>query len=200
MYIKNKLEIKIEMKNNFLILGVLFLILSSSNLLAQEDTERYLKTYSKVDLSFSGIGLSIETPISDRILFEAAGGVGAGYMVNEDFKYRWYFDNPSFYASAHAKYYIRKDMRVAKGTSQRFNSGNFFALKAKYTTPTLHDNKTWHTLLAAVHWGLQRNIGEHFLFQLTLGVGGAIDLDNKTTTHVTLYPDANLRFSYILPF
>lgn len=189
------------MKYRLIIIAIACLSLSSYTFAQSEgETERYLRTYSKVDLSFSGLGLSIETPISDRVLFEAAGGVGAGYKVNEDFKYRLYFDNPSLYASVNAKYYIRKDMRVQKGSAERFNSGNFFAIKAKYTTPTLHDAKTWHTMLAAVHWGLQRNMGNHFLFQITLGVGAAIDLDNKTTTHMTMYPDANIRFSYILPF
>lgn len=187
---------------NYKIATTIVLLLFTTYVYSQSEanTERYLKTYVKADVSFSGLGLSLETPFSDRVLFEVAAGAGAGYKVNEDFKYRMYFDNPSLYASLHAKYYINKEMQIQKGAKQKFNSGNFFALKVKYTTPTIHNERTWHTMLAAFHWGLQRNLGKHFIYQLTLGVGGAIDLDNKTTTHLTMYPDANFRFSYILPF
>lgn len=200
------MEIKNKMNNRLIKVILMFLFVTkisaqSEGIVAIDTTtERYLKTYSKIDLSFSGLGFAIETPISDRVLLEFAVGLGAGYKVNEDFKYRMYFNDPAIYSSVAAKYYINKKTQVKKGTSERLNSGNFFALKSKYVTPTLRDSKTWDTMLVALHWGLQRNIGKHFVYQLTLGIGGAIDMDDKTSTHLTLYPDVNFRFSYILPF
>ncbi len=112
-----------------------------------------------------------------------------------------YFDSPAVYASVHGKYYYNQEDRLRRSRPLSFNAGNFFGVKAKYTTPNLAgEAKTWHTMLVAFHWGMQRKMGRHFLYQLTIGVGGAVDLEDKTTTHVTLYPDFNFRVSYVLPF
>lgn len=173
----------------------------TSSELSIASTENTFKTYGKVDLSFSGLGLSLETPISNVIMLEVAAGAGAGYRVDEDFRYRMYFDSPSIYGSVHGKYYYNQALRTERGRSVNFNAGNFFGVKAKYTTPNLvGETKTWHTMIAAFHWGMQRKMGRHFMYQLTVGIGGAIDLDDKTTTHMTLFPDFNFRVSYVLPF
>lgn len=185
---------------------VLLTVFAVSHLYSQnEDTinqsEKLLKPYSKIDFSFSGLGLSLDAPLSNKVLLEFAVGAGAGYRVDEDFRYRMYFDSPAVYASVHGKYYYNQEDRLRRSRPLSFNAGNFFGVKAKYTTPNLADEaKTWHTMLVAFHWGMQRKMGRHFLYQLTIGVGGAVDLEDKTTTHVTLYPDFNFRVSYVLPF
>lgn len=188
-----------NLKSNILF----FILLMSCGLFAQNDKSDKEKlkikqrTQGKVDFGFSGLGLSIETPASENILLEFAAGLGAAYQVNEDFKYRFYFDDPAFFATAHGKYYY---IHTDQEKTNPLNSGNFFGIKVKYASPTLRNEKMWHTLLTGFHWGLQRRLGNHFLYQLDLGVGAAIDIDSKTTTKMTLFPDANFRFSYVLPF
>lgn len=188
------------MKFRLIITSILFLIISP--LCAQnEDAEvRYLVTQGKVDLGFSGLGLSIETPVSNKVLLEMAAGLGAGYRVNEDFRYRMYFDDPAAFASVHMKYYYNQERRVSKGRPVSYNAGNFFGIKAKYTSPTLWEKQTWHTLLTGFHWGMQRKMGKYFLYQFNVGIGVAIDLENKNPNHITPFPDLNFRISYVLPF
>lgn len=181
-----------------------FLLLFSYNICSQENRyvdEGALGTFAKIDFGFSGLGVSFDTPLSDKVLLEFGAGLGAAYQIDEDFKYRLYFDDPAFFATAHAKYYFKQKKVIDnKGRNVSFNTGNFFGIKVKYASPTLHDEKMWHTLLTGVNWGLQRKLGKHFLYQLNLGIGAAIDIDSKTTTHMTLFPDANFRLSYVLPF
>ncbi len=165
-----------------------------------EKIEKHLATYGKIDFGFSGLSLTFDTPLSEKILLELGAGLGAGYQIDEDYRYRLYFDDPAFFASLHCKYYY-KQKRVFDGDKNvSFNSGNFFGIKVKYTSRTLRNDKLWHTVLTGFHWGLQRKLGKHFLYQINLGIGAAFDVDSKTTTHMTLYPDANFRFSYVLPF
>lgn len=190
------------MKYRLIIVGVfmLFSLLSAAQNDSEKSNAKYLKTQGKVDLGFSGLGLSIEKPISEKVLLEIAAGLGAGYRVDEDFRYRMYFDDPAVFGSVHMKYYYNLQDRVNRGRPVSNNAGNFFGLKAKYTSPTLHEEKTWHTLLTGFHWGLQRKMGKYFLYQFNIGIGAAVDLDNKNSNHVALFPDFNFRISYILPF
>lgn len=187
-------------------LGVLFLsLLLSAYTSAQEASEdvkveKHLATYGKIDFGFSGLSLSFDTPLSEKILLEAALGLGAGYEIDEDYKYRFYFEDPAFFASLHGKYYYKQNRILDGDKNVSFNSGNFFGVKVKYTSRTLRKDKLWHSLLTGFHWGMQRKLGKHFLYQLDLGVGAAFDIDSKSTTHMTLFPDANFRFSYVLPF
>ena len=173
---------------------------SQENMSETKKLESHLKTSAKVDFGLSGLGLSLDKPFSEHVLLEVAAGLGASYQINEDFKYRLYFDDPAFFATIHGKYYYKQDKVYEDGKNASFNSGKFFGIKVKYTSPTLRKEKMWHTLLTGFHWGLQRKLGKHFLYQLNIGVGAAIDVDSKTKTHVTLFPDANFRFSYVISF
>lgn len=189
------------MKQRLIFISILLLIVSA--IFSQEIGEqrsKYLKTQGKIDFGFSGLSLSLETPVSNKVLLEFAAGLGAGYKVNEDFKYRMYFDDPAFFGSAHMKYYYNQQDRVDAGRPVSYNAGNFFGIKAKYTSPTLKDQKTWHTMLIGFHWGMQRKMGKYFLYQFNAGIGAAVDLEDKTSTHVTLFPDLNFRISYVFPF
>lgn len=187
----------------------LFIILLVSNIymyaqmdsnLKEDESPRYLSTNLKVDAGFSGIGLSVETPLSDYVLFEAAAGLGAGYRINKDYVYRFYFDNPAFYSTISGKYYYNQQSRTDNGKSTRFNSGNFFGFKVKYASPTLSEKKTWNTLLTGFHWGLQRKIGTYFLYQFDIGIGASFGIDPKATQMMTLFPDMNFKISYVIPF
>lgn len=190
------------MKYKLTIIGIL-LVISVLPFFAQDESKvskRYLETLGKVDLGFSGLGLSLETPVSDKILLELAAGLGAGYRVDEDFRYRMYFDDPAAFGSVHMKYYYNQQKRVDRGRPVSFNAGNFFGIKAKYASPTLDEKKTWHTMLVGVHWGMQRKMAKYFLYQFNVGVGLAIDLEQKNSNHITPFPDINFRVSYVLPF
>lgn len=190
------------MNHKLIIISILLIFFSP--ILAQNKVDkeytRYLKTLGKVDLGLSGLGLSLETPVSDQVLLEFAAGLGAGYKVDEDFRYRLYFNDPAVFGSAHMKYYYNQQSRVDRGRPVSYNAGNFFGIKAKYTSPTLWEQQTWHTMLVGFHWGLQRKIGKYFLYQFDVGIGVAVDLENKNSHHITPFPDLNFRISYVLPF
>ena len=107
-------------------IGILLIL--SISLFSQEGDKKYLTTLGKIDLGFSGLGLSFETPTSNKVLLEIAAGAGAGYKINEDFKYRLYFDNPAIFASVHMKYYFNQQDRIDKGRPISYNAGNFFGI------------------------------------------------------------------------
>lgn len=181
----------------FLILIALVLQLKADE--NEKENLSFLKPTIQADLSFSGLGFSGNIPLSQAILFEVGAGLGAGYRINEDFKYYLYLDNPAVYANLHAKYYYELKKNRAKDRNRKFNSGNFAGLQVQYTSPNISEQVAWNTLLTSVHWGMQRQLYKRFVMQLTLGVGVAMNLDFSETTNVSLFPDVNFKISYVLP-
>lgn len=177
---------------------ILSIGLSISSILMAQDTR--MKSFSKIDFGFSGLGVSYETPLSEKFLFEVGAGLGAGYIIdNETFNYTWYLDDPSAFLSVHGKYVYNRHTRVKKGKSLNLNSGNFWGLKMKYTTPTLRYSFNSESLLIGLHWGIQRQLSSHFSYQLQTGLGYGLDV-SQYNMGGRLFPDINIRFSYVLPF
>ncbi|MDR0825327.1 MAG: hypothetical protein LBN74_09555 [Prevotella sp.] len=159
-----------------------------------------LKSYGKIGFGFSGLDVSWDIPVSDKILFEAAAGLGAGYFISSgDYNYKWYLDDPVAFFTLHGKYYINRTKRLKQGKSIDLNTGSFIGIKAKYVTQTLRYSFNWKTLLIAAHWGMQRPIGKHFSYEFYAGLGYAVDM-SEYNDGGCLYPDLNIRISYILPF
>jgi len=187
-------RLSIQMRFSLIVVSLLFAITAT----AQKDT--MLKSYAKIGLGGSGLDFSWDVPVSNKILLEAAAGLGAGYRIEEtSFNYTWYLDDPVAFFTLHSKYYYNRAKRLNKGKSIDFNSGNFFGIKAKYAIKTLRYSGNRESLLVAAHWGIQRTFGKRFTGEFYVGLGYACDMsENKYGG--TIYPDANVRFSYVLPF
>lgn len=168
----------------------------------QKDSD--LETFEKIDLGINGLNVTVETPLSKKILGEFAIGVGPSYDFHDDdgltnsMDYHWAILEPSFHASAYGKYYYNREKRLSKGKSLLLNSGNFVGLKVKYVSKSLSSPQFYtNTILANLNWGLQRNIGKHWTYSFSTGLGFGYNMDDS---YSMFYPALDLKISYVLPF
>ncbi len=178
------------------------LLLLSGNIFAQKNSS--LKTYEKIDVGINGFGLALETPLNQKILSEFYIGLGPSYDLHEDISinhsmsWHWTLLEPSFHASVYGKYYYNRENRMAKGKSLLLNSGNFIGLKVKYISKSLSDPSYYsNTILANLNWGLQRNLGKHWVYDFSFGLGYGYNMDNP---YSMLYPALDLKIAYVFPF
>jgi hypothetical protein len=194
MYTKTTITIKSVAKPLLCAAMVAFMFARVS---AQE-AETSLKNLVKIDLAFTGIGVSCELPLSQKTLLKCEAGLGGGYEIYSDrYRYLWDITAPSAYFNLHGKYYYNRAARLEKGKTLQFNSGNFLGFHAKYVTPSLwiDNNYNYNALLAGFHWGFQYKIGKHWSYEFYIGPGIAFDMSETATPFL----DTNIKFSYILP-
>ncbi len=170
----------------------------------EKSKDSSLNTYEKIDLGINGIGLSLETPLSRKILSEFAIGLGPSYDIYDEdgitqsMDWHWALLEPSFYCSAYGKFYYNREKRLNKGKSLLFNTGNFVGLKVKYVSQSLSSPQYYsNTLLANLNWGAQYALGKHWVYSFSFGLGYGYNMD---TSYGMFYPAMDLKFSYVLPF
>ena len=86
-----------------------------------------------------------------------------------------------------------RDKRESKGKGLNNNSGNYVGLQGKYSFGDRGFFDLNRAILTEIHWGIQRNLGQKFTFNLHLGLGHIADLDLKQGS---LTPTFGLRFGY----
>lgn len=155
-----------------------------------------LRTLTKLDLGLQGVGFSVEPRLSKRMTMDVSLGAGGGYDVGSShFDYEWNLTDPAFYLSVTPKLYYNRAKRMAKGKIVKNNTGNYFGLRLKYTTPSIRgEAEVFNTALMNIHWGMQRFAGTRWIFATSFGIGYATDLDGLGGT---LYPALDAKFSYI---
>ncbi|WP_299823292.1 hypothetical protein [uncultured Pontibacter sp.] len=164
-----------------------------------------LASMTKLEVGLQGIGVGYEIPLSKKLSVNLSAGLGGGYSIDQNdfangFNSRLIIDEPVAYFRSEVKYTYNREKRLAKGKPMWSNAGNYVAYQAKYTTRRVFDgvdtgtplNKT---LLNEVHWGIQRPLGQKFIFNTHVGLGYAADFDFKNSQ---LYPAAGAQFSYII--
>jgi hypothetical protein len=161
----------------------------------QTKSETKLSSLAKFDVGLQGIGFTYEPKISDKIIIDLSGGAGGGYDISEG-SITYDVLKPAFYFSLAPKYFYNIQSRIKKGKKTQLNSGNYIGVRIKYVTPL--DQKTAlirNSILTNVHWGIQRSLGYHWLFNSHIGVGYAQDIDYRFGT---IYPSLDFIFSYII--
>ena len=179
---------------------IVFMVGTFQASFAQSDSSQTnLLSFNKIDFGFQGIGFTYEKRISNKITTDVSLGLGGGYNIGEGFvNYRLELYKPAFYFSITPKYFYNRNLRKSEGKSTELNSGNYIGLRLKYVSP--NDNSsdfTRNSVLANIHWGVQRYIGENWSFNSHLGLGYAQDIDYNFGT---IYPAFEFKVSYILPF
>lgn len=186
------------------------LLAANLSLLAQsvETTEEPLRPLFKIELGGAGLGLAYELPLADRWSIDVSTGLGGGHRIEDDFsgrtfQYTWVINDPVIYLKSEVKYHYNRPKRLRKGRSLRNNASNYVAFQTKYTTQRVFGSTVYdqlreplnNTLLNEIHWGLQRPLGQRFLFNFHLGLGYAFDYDFNNGS---VYPGLGLKFSYII--
>ncbi|MFV0604339.1 MAG: hypothetical protein ACK5NK_00735 [Niabella sp.] len=94
------------------------------------------------------------------------------------------------------KYFYNFNKREQKGKTTFNNSGNYIGARVKLSSANnnYYTNRI-NTVLVNAHWGMQRAMKKHWLYNMHFGVGVA----NNTTQKITVvYPAMEFKFSYIL--
>ena len=160
-------------------------------------------TLVKAEIGLHGIGVAFEPALADAFTIELAGGLGGNYQISQDGATRNFFygassdfDGPGIFATVTPKYFYNLQKRAAQGKNTRLNSANYIGARVKYSTsPYVPTNANLSTLLANVHWGLQRAVGRQWLYNMHAGIGYG---SNITTNVSTIYPALEFKFSYVI--
>ena len=183
-----------------------FVLLFALLLQTSTVSSQSLETVPKVGLGINGLDFSVEIPIAENIIIEPAIGFGPSYdfsdmdALTKKLGWNWTLLEPSGHASMYGKFFYNRDKRISKNRSMLFNSGNFIGVKVKYVSKPL-TNEEYHgktnTLLANLNWGGQRNIGSHWNYSYSVGLGYGRNLD---FAYGMFYPAIDLKVAYILPW
>ncbi len=163
--------------------GILLLVILSffiTEIFAQQGSTSTLTSHPKIELGFQGLGAGYEFALGRKTLIDVNAGLGGGYTVNNGIvNYEWGLIDPAFYAITEFRYYYNLTKRLYKNKNMGNNAGNYVGAQVKFATPEVFNiasNINLHnTLLTEVHWGIQRNLGKEFIFNLHLGLGYAYD-------------------------
>ncbi len=159
-----------------------------------------LRNLTKIDLGFQGVGLSYEPRVGSKTTIDFAAGIGAGTVVSEDrIEQKFYVLAPSFYFGINPKFYYNRQKRIRKGKSVINNAGNYIGARMMFVAgngSSDSDKRTRNSLLFNIHWGIQRPIGQRWLFNAHAGLGSAVDVGDGFTN--VLYPVIGVKFAYLL--
>ncbi len=175
---------------------VLVLVLCSFFSFSQDKTSPALDKFTRINLGFHGLEVTNELPISKSFVWENSLGIGMGYStIGSGVSYTLYLDAPTPYITSELKFLYNRNKRFSKGRSTMNNSGNYIGLQTKYSfgnTSTLDINQA---LLSDIHWGIQRPLGERFIFDFHIGFGYLSDFNLEEGIFT---PTLGLRFGYKL--
>lgn len=187
-------------RKKLLFIGCLFVLLvHSGGVFSQE-----LQMLEKLGLGINGLDLSVEIPVAKKITIEPSVGFGPSYSFYGDgaltanMGWTLYLIEPSVHLGLNSKLFYNREKRQRKGKSIQLNSGHFFGLKAKYVSKPLTNglHAENNVLLANLNWGGQHNMGRHWHYSYSVGVGYGRNLDFSWGT---FYPAFDFKFAYILP-
>lgn len=153
-----------------------------------------LVSLAKLQAGGQGIGFSYEPKVTKKLTIDLSAGVGGGYSIAEYSYFEYDLFNPAVYFSMTPKFFYNLAKRAESGKNTEFNSGNYLGLSFKYNLPFKRKYEgITKSYLANIHWGIQRALGSHFIFNSHLGVGYAQDIPSGLGI---IYPSLAFRFSY----
>lgn len=196
------------MKANFLLLALSLFSFSTLAQSSEPAQSTELVSMTKLEVGLHGIGVGYEIPFSHKWSVNLSAGLGGGYSIDKNsyangFNSRFILNEPVAYFRSEFKYTYNRDKRASRTKSLLNNAGNYIAFQTKYTTARVFESGEYNqindplnrTLLNEVHWGMQRPLGQKFLYNLHLGLGYAADFDFNNSQ---LYPAAGLQFAYVI--
>jgi hypothetical protein len=163
-------------------------------------TKKAVTSLTKLDLGLQGIGFSYEPKLFHNSTIDLCAGVGGGYDIYEGGQFTYYPLRPALYLSLTPKYFYNIQRRINKERNTLLNSANYFGVRIKYVKTfspqtDLYKPISDEAVLTNIHWGIQRSIGGHWLFNTHAGVGFAIDGDCSCGT---IYPALDFKFAYVI--
>lgn len=178
------------MKNNYLLLLVLFLFTISSH--AQEEASTSVeKNQFKINLLLPGFVYEHGFDAKNTLYSEVSTGLGFSInSVNSNFAF---FPN----VNEQFRHYYNLEKRAAKGKRTARNSGNYLAVNAIYNFESISTNDDYReaapSFTVGVLWGLQRTYKGRFNLEFNIGPG--VNFDKYETEFV---PVGNFTLGWVI--
>ncbi|MFD1293035.1 hypothetical protein ACFQ5N_04215 [Lutibacter holmesii] len=144
------------------------LFLCGITLIAKAQDASVEKSVFGIQTGLLGIWAHHEARLSNKFALRSEIGLDSG-IHNDDF-----FMVPG--VSLEPKFYYNLNKRVTKSKDITGNSGSFLSLKTSYHPDwfiiSKSDNYNVSNQISIVPtWGMRRNIGKHFNYELGIGIG-----------------------------
>jgi hypothetical protein len=178
---------------------IIFLLLFSGRFFssvgqeARADTQ--LTRLIKIELGGQGLGFTYEPRLSNKMTLAISVGLGGGYDISEG-SLEVNYGEPALYFSLTPKYYYNRQKRIDKGKETLLNTGNYIGMRVKVVAESDDEVSAsyFEGLLANLHWGMQRALGERWTFNFHIGAGYARNILYPVGT---IYPAVDFAFSYV---
>ena len=157
------------------------LILSGTFLTSEAQNVKDYNQESQLRAGFLGPSLLYEIHLRDATTVVATAGasLSAGYGGKQ---IGWLTDY-SLYAGLSPRYYYNFRNRLEDGKSIKNYSGNFISLFTRaYLYNVLSSYEDHNQYLIGPTWGIQRNLGKSWYFNVQLGAGASISKDETFFT------------------
>jgi hypothetical protein len=146
-------------------------ILTGFQVAQAQDVQPATVAKSLFKINFLAPGLEYERGLTESTTLNISTSMGFGLGYSSITGLNTYLF-PSL--GLQARKYYNLDKRIEKGKNAAYNSGNFIALSAFGSTPSIIENE--HAVNEASYgigpvWGMQRNYDSGFNLTLTMGAG-----------------------------
>jgi len=153
-------------------LSLIFLLCGLTSL-AKAQTTSVEKTVFGIQTGLIGIWAHNETRLTNQIALRSEIGFDAGFFGGSNKKTSFLFV-PSI--TLEPRWYYNLNKRKSKSKNIENNSGNFVTLKTTFIPDWFlvsnDDDITVVNQLSIIpKWGMRRNIGKHFNYELGFGIG-----------------------------
>ena len=171
----------------------LFTIISNA-----QDTSVEKSTYG-IQAGVLGIYAHREVKLSNEIALRAEVGMDAGLFGGSFYPKNGYLITPVI--TLEPRWYYNLEKRISKSKNISGNSGNFLTIQTSYH-PNLfvisnYDNIEIADQISIIPtWGIKRNIGKHFTYETSIGVGYGYQFRGEYDDVNGIAIDLNLRIGY----
>lgn len=186
----------------FIILGIALTTNAQTQTKANEQKASVERSVFGVQIGFLGIWVHNEFRISNQFVFRSEIGFESSIIPGDSFTKTIFLMAPMFVVEP--RWYYNLNKRKDKSRRIDGNSGNFISLQTSYLPNWFVISNSpyeWvrRQLWITPMWGMRRNIGKHFNYEVGVGYGYRFYLKGKnssTTEGSDWMPNILLRIGY----
>ena len=178
---------------------LLSLIISLIYTVGKSQTASVEKSTYGIQTGLLGIWVHNEMKLTNQIALRTEFGVNASIFGGNFYPKTGFLMTPVI--SVEPRWYYNLERRLSKSKSISGNSGNFVSLQTSYHPDWFvisnYDNlKTFNLITIIPTWGIKRNIGKHFTYETSIGVGYGYQFRGEYDDVNGIAIDLNLRIGY----
>ena len=178
---------------------ILTLALISLTITVKSQNASVEKSVFGIQTGLFGIWAHNEMKLTNQIALRSEIGFDSGIWGGDFYDKTGFLMTPVI--TAEPRWYYNLNKRVSKSKRIDGNSGNFISLKTSYHPDWFvisnYDNlKTFNLITIIPTWGIKRNIGKHFTYETSIGVGYGYQFRGEYDHVNGIAIDLNLRIGY----